>query len=91
MKKHIGFVVAIGAVMVVACAPKANKDDCEKMVDKMIDVQLQGQSKEIAAMTKKMMQGDRDKLLNECVGKATKSEVECVLKAKTQADVEKCG
>jgi len=90
MKKRIGFAVLAAAALVVACGPKATKEDCEKMVDKMIDIQLEGQSASLKEMTKKMMAGERDKLLNQCVGKASKKEVDCVLAAKSQADVDKC-
>jgi small lipoprotein (TIGR04454 family) len=88
-KKILGLVVV--ALTAIACAPKADKAECEKMVDKMIDVELEGQSAAVAAMTKKMMQADRDKMLNDCVGKVTKKEVQCVIDAKTKADVDKCG
>jgi small lipoprotein (TIGR04454 family) len=82
--------VAFAAVFAVACGPRASKEECERMVDRMIDVELQGQSAAVASMTKSMMQGQRGDLVGQCAGKASKAEVTCVINAKSKADIDKC-
>lgn len=82
--------VFAAAVLGIGCGPKATKADCEKFVDHMVDIQAGG-NEEIAAAAKKASMGpERDKLIAECDGKASKAEIDCANAAKTKADIEKC-
>ena len=77
------------SIALFGCA-KASKEDCEKMVDRMTELELEGQDATVAEMTKKMMQETKKDIVAECEGKIGKSQVECVVDSKTKADIDKC-
>ncbi len=79
----------LGAMASVGCA-KADKADCEKMVDRMTDLELEGQDPLVASMTKKMMEETKQDIVAECEGKVGKKQVQCVIDAKTKADIDNC-
>lgn len=79
----------LGAAWVAGCA-KADKADCEKMVDRMTEIELEGQPPLVQEMTKKMMGETKTEIVGECEGKIAKSQVQCVIDAKTKADIDKC-
>lgn len=81
--------VATAALMVTGCS-KANKAECEQMVDKMIDLQVQGLSPDLQKLTKSGMADEKPKMVADCDGKVSKSDVQCVMNAKTSADLDKC-
>lgn len=76
-------------VALFGCA-KASAEDCGKMVDRMTELELEGQDAAVADMTKKMMEETKQEIVAECQGKIGKSQVQCVIDAKTKADIDKC-
>lgn len=79
----------LGALSSVGCA-KAEKADCEKMVDRMTDLELEGQPPLVASTTRAMMEETKRDIVAECAGKESKRQVQCVIDAKTKADVDNC-
>jgi thiamine monophosphate kinase len=77
-------------LLATACEPRATKEQCQKMVDQMTELQLEGESPEVAKMTRELMKDQMDGLMAECDGKASQSEVQCIIDAKTKADLDKC-
>jgi len=82
--------LSAAALLTTACEPRATKEQCQKMVDQMTELQLEGESPEVAKMTRELMKGQMDGLMAECDGKASQSEVQCIIDAKTKADLDKC-
>lgn len=80
----------LGASLALLGCSKASKEDCEKMVDRMTELELEGQDAAIAEMTKKMMEETKKDIVAECEGKIGKSQVQCVIDAKTKADIDAC-
>jgi len=89
-KSYAAVLALLATVLAAGCGARATKEDCEKMVDHMIDVQVEGKSKLVADMTKKLMQDEKGKLVGECAGKVKKADVDCVIAAKKQSDIDKC-
>ena len=87
----VRFVALLGTVagLATGCA-KASKEDCEKMYDKVINFELEGQSEMVANIARKTLQAQAPKFIDECAGKASKSEVDCVIAASDKAAYEKC-
>ena len=81
--------VLAATVALFGCA-KASKEDCEKMVDRMTDLELEGQDKAVADLTRKMMEETKKEIVAECEGKIGKSQVQCVIDAKTKAEIDAC-
>lgn len=82
--------LVLGASVALFGCAKASKEDCEKMVDRMTDVELEGQDAAVAELTRKMMQETKKEIVAECEGKLSKSQVQCVIDAKTKADIDNC-
>jgi hypothetical protein len=80
----------LGATIALVGCSKASKEDCGKMVDRMTELELEGQDATVAEMTKKMMEETKKDIVAECEGKIGKSQVQCVIDAKTKADIDKC-
>lgn len=81
--------VLAASVALFGCA-KASKEDCEKMVDRMTEVELEGQDKAVADLTRQMMQETKKEIVAECEGKIGKSQVQCVIDAKSKAEIDAC-
>lgn len=81
--------LALGASL-VACAPKAGKDECEKLGDHMIAVVNRNQDPSSAALMKPIMDKLRDKEIEACTGKMTVAQVKCGMDAKTGAEMDAC-
>jgi hypothetical protein len=86
------FAVAVGA----ACAPKATKEDCEKMANHMTDIGLEGQPADVAKAAREQLAADpknkkeHEDLVTSCTGQVPKTAVDCMIAAKTTADIDKC-
>lgn len=75
------------ALSTFAGCAKATKEDCEKAIPKIIKFELGLEGD----LLKAMMQGEeKDKLIGECAGKVSKSEIDCVNNAADKAAYEKC-
>ncbi len=82
---------AVGAGSLVACGKTASKEDCEQAFVHTIDLAVAGQDKAAAEVVKKQMERDeKGGFVKECEGKAMKSEVDCIIAAKTSDDIDKC-
>lgn len=81
--------VLAASVALFGCA-KASKEDCEKMVDRMTELELEGQDKAVADLTRKMMEETKKEIVAECEGKIGKSQVQCVIDAKSKAEIDAC-
>jgi hypothetical protein len=86
---HLIAIAGLVASFSTGCA-KAGKEDCEKMYAKVVEFELEGQSEMVAKMARETLQKQAPKFVEECAGKASKSEVDCVLNAKDKAAYEKC-
>ena len=88
---RIASVTALFAISLslLGCA-KASKEECEKMVDKMTELEIQGQDPTVADLTRKFMKETQKDLVADCEGKVTKSQIQCVADAKTKADLDNC-
>jgi hypothetical protein len=79
-----------GAGLLVGCDAKADKDDCTKMVEH--DTGILDQRNQLSATEpgKKLLEELKAKTMEACVGKMTKSTIECHMKAPTPAEMSKC-
>lgn len=82
--------LALGAALLAACAPKAGKEDCEKLGDHMIQVVNRNADPASAALMKPVMDQLRQKEIDACTGKMTVDQVKCGLDARTGAEMEAC-
>jgi hypothetical protein len=96
--KHASaMVVAVLALAAgVGCAPRATKEDCEKMADHMTDLGLEGQSADVQKAAREQMAADpktkkeHEDLVASCAGQVPKSAVDCMIAAKNTGDIDKC-
>jgi hypothetical protein len=76
------------------CNKPLDEGQCEKLVDKMVDLLAKGEpASEHVDKVKSELKGDKRALQNvreTCVGKMTKSQYECVMAAKTFEDATAC-
>lgn len=87
---RIALLFGLAAPLLAGCA-KATKEDCAKVYDQLIKFETEGQPAAVVEMTKQIMKGKaEEEFTKECEGKASKSEVQCFLDAKTKAEYEKC-
>ncbi len=89
-QRSVLLALVLGAALALAGCAKASAEDCGKMVDRMTELELEGQDAAVAEMTKKMMEETKKDIVAECDGKISKSQVQCVIDAKTKADIDKC-
>jgi small lipoprotein (TIGR04454 family) len=81
-----GFVVA---ATVGACGGgKPSADDCKKFADHYV-AKLSEDGGADPEATKKVAEGMRPKLVADCE-KSDKASIDCILNAKTMAEIEKC-
>jgi hypothetical protein len=81
--------LTLGASL-VACAPKAGKEECEKLGDHMIEVVNRNSDPASAALMKPVMDKLRQKEIDACTGKMTVDQVKCGIAAKTGAEMDAC-
>lgn len=79
-----------GAALLGGCDPKADKDSCTKMVEHDYGILDQRNHFSDSEPGKKILEELKAKTMEACVGKMTKSVIECHLKAPTPADMSKC-
>lgn len=72
------------------CGSKAEQADCEKMVEHDYGILDKRSQMSGTPAGEKLLDSLKKKSLEACVGKYTKSQVECHLKAETPADMDKC-
>ena len=89
MRKTAWISACLLALGLSACSGKSlSKDECEKLIDHMVNVQAGGTaSPDMLKAAKDMAKGMTD----ECVKEGTRSEYDCAMAANTVADMEKCG
>jgi hypothetical protein len=89
--RHLAaLLLVLGASALAACAPKATKEECEKLGDHVVEVLLRGYDAEGAKLAKPLMDKVRVKEIDACVGKMAASEVKCAMEGKTGAEIDKC-
>jgi hypothetical protein len=70
-----------------ACSRTVDKEDCQKMVDHMVDLL----SKDRGAKLKSKVENDATTSIEKtCVGKISRAQYECVMNAKTFDDAASC-
>ncbi|MEP7119805.1 MAG: hypothetical protein ABJE95_02800 [Byssovorax sp.] len=82
--------LALGASLVAACAPRATRDDCEKLGDHLVEVLNRNQDAAGAALMKPILDKVREKEITACTGKMTVSQVKCGMEARTGAEMDRC-
>lgn len=83
----------IGLFVLGACA-KPTEADCEKLADHVTDIMVNEMTKDMdiegmADAVREEAQKERGKLIEECKT-GSKAEVDCILKAESLEDIEKC-
>src|SRR5262249_24197133 len=83
------------AVFATGCGHPATRAECEEIVQRSAEVELRSQNvtdpKVIEERTAAMRAAKGDELLDECIGKRiTTSALECVRKATTASQMDKC-
>ena len=79
-----------GAALLVGCDAKADKESCTKMVEHDYGILDARNHMTATEPGKKLFEELKAKTMEACVGKMTKSTVECHLKAPTPAEMSKC-
>ncbi len=79
-----------GAASLVGCDPKADKDMCTKMAEHDYGILDERNHMSDNPTGKKMLEELKAKTIEGCVGKMTKSQIDCHMKAPTPADMSKC-
>ncbi len=77
------FLIAVG------CA-KADKDDCTKMAEHDYGILDQRNHMSDSEAGKKLLAEFKQKTIDACIGKMSKSAIECHMKAPEPADMSKC-
>ena len=95
MRKTALLAAAFVSFSLAACSGKSlSKDECEKLIDHMTDVAVQGQggglSPDMIKAAKDAAKDQMKGMIDECVKEGTRSEYDCAMGAKTVADLEKC-
>ena len=85
---------ALIAVFVLGACAKPSEEDCEKMADHVTDIMVNELTKDMdiegmADAVREEAGKERPKLIEECKT-GSKSEVDCILKAQSLADIEGC-
>jgi small lipoprotein (TIGR04454 family) len=80
------------ALSLAACGGKGlSKDQCNKVVDKMIQLQVGSAATPEMIETAKKMAGDALKEpMDKCMKEGTQAEFDCAMKATSEAEMEKC-
>jgi uncharacterized lipoprotein NlpE involved in copper resistance len=78
------------AASLMGCDAKADKDDCTKMAEHDYGILDQRNQMSATEPGKKMLEELKAKTIEGCIGKKTKSQIECHMKAPTPADMSKC-
>ncbi|MFN3202826.1 MAG: hypothetical protein ACE366_30820 [Bradymonadia bacterium] len=85
-RMHKLAILALAVSMSTACA-KASKEDCAKIMPKIMKFEMDLSDD----LIKTMMEGEEGKkLIEQCASDVPKSDGECVLKAADKAAYEKC-
>jgi small lipoprotein (TIGR04454 family) len=91
--RHIARIsIALFFTTVAACGGKGlSKDQCDKLVDKAIQIQAGGNVSPDMLETIKKAAGDQLKdLTDKCTKELTQSQYDCAMKASTMTDLMKC-
>ena len=91
---------ALLGMMISACGAKPTAEQCDKFVDKMVNIAIEEAKKEnptgsaegdalAGEMAKAAAEGMKPEFKKQCMEEATKAEIECALKQKSMADIEK--
>ena len=94
MRKSYAMFIAAGftvSLAVGACGGKPSEDDCKKFADHFATLMVKGQEGPALEISKQVAEGMKEELIKNCKETGTKAEVDCVLKAASMEDVEKCG
>lgn len=78
----------LAAATVGACGGKPSAEDCKKFADHYV-AKLSEDGGADPEATMKVAEGMRPKLVADCE-KSDKASIDCILKAKTMAEIEKC-
>lgn len=80
--------LALVALLIApACSRTVDKEDCQKMVDHMVDLL----SKDRGQKLKGKVENDATASIEKtCVGKISKAQYDCVMSAKTFDDASSC-
>jgi hypothetical protein len=84
----VPMLVVVGTL--AGCDPKADQDSCAKMVDHDYGIVDSRNHLSDTDNGKNMLDDLKKKTLDGCVGKMTKSGVECHLKAPTPVEMSAC-
>lgn len=84
------FALLGGAALLAGCDAKADKESCTKMVEHDYGILDERNHMSATEPGKKILEELKAKTLEACVGKMSKSTVECHMKAPTPADMSKC-
>jgi hypothetical protein len=99
LRKTLSLVVAASLFVIGACADTPSKDDCKKLLDHVIALELKAGggdavNKDIAAdledQKKRVMEYVEKDFLDTCIEDLPKSQLECGLKAKTMSQLFEC-
>lgn len=64
--------------------------ECNAFADKVVELTVQGQEGAAAEMARGMIAAMKPEMTAECLSKGRKSEVDCALRARTLAELERC-
>ena len=69
---------------------RADESDCDRAYEKWIDLKTKGEPEVLRKIKANQLDKQRPRFLSECVGKTSKSVIECWLNAKDQSQLERC-
>ena len=95
---NAALIAAIAAAL-AGCGDEPSKDDCEKLLDHMIDVEITAagtdsitpeMKADIAKQKHELRAYLGQEFVKKCVNELPRSHVDCALNARTKADVAAC-
>ena len=92
MRKLVTITLALFTLSLAACGGKGlSKDQCDKLVDKMIALQVgSGATPEAIEAGKKMAADEIKEFNDKCSKEVTQSQFDCAMKATTVDEFGKC-
>jgi small lipoprotein (TIGR04454 family) len=90
-KTAIAAAIVLVASLASACGGgKASKEQCDKVVDHMVDIATKGMSPEIKKTAAEAARGKMAEQMSKCTEQLTQAQFDCIMKADSLGAVMKC-
>ncbi len=80
----------ITCLMSVGCTDRATESECDEAFDKFKEIRSKGQPRMVKVVTLDTLEQERPDFLESCVGVASRENIRCWLRARTDDELKKC-